>query len=76
VILDIVMPKMDGLACFHELKKVNPDVAVLAVSGYSDKAKEKRILEAGARAFLRKPFHVSELAQKMNNVLVSGDSGK
>lgn len=75
VVLDIVMPRLDGVACLRELKRINPDIVVVAVSGYSDKAKETEILQEGARAFLRKPFHVSELTQTLSKALASTHSG-
>jgi len=39
VLLDMIMPDMDGIATLKELKKINPDVPVIIVTGYGDVAR-------------------------------------
>ena len=69
VILDIVMPRMDGLQAFTLMREINPHAKVLISSGYSFDSKATRMLEDGAKALLQKPFRVSELREKVAEVL-------
>ena len=68
VLLDMTMPRMDGLTCFYKLRKVNPDVKIVVVSGYSKKSVMGRFGEQKADAFLQKPFSLDELCQAVKDV--------
>jgi len=62
VITDIVMPDVEGLETIHELRKINPKVKIIAVSGVSHKdAYLKMAKSLGADAVLSKPFSADEL---------------
>jgi PAS domain S-box-containing protein len=69
VVLDMNMPEMNGLDCFRELKKINPNVAVLIASGYSDPEETRAVLKEGAKSVLRKPFRAKELAQAVREAM-------
>jgi len=69
VLLDYMMPDMDGEDTYAELKKINPDVKVILSSGYDEKGKVKPLLDAGVDGFVHKPFHLAELSQTIRNVL-------
>lgn len=69
VILDMVMPGMNGGDVFERLKKINPDVRVLLSSGYSINGQAIRILEKGCEGFIQKPFDLQTLSRKINEVL-------
>jgi CheY-like chemotaxis protein len=69
VVLDMVMPDMDGDAVFNALKEINPDVRVLLSSGYSEFGKAEAILKRGCEGFLQKPFNVQELTTKIRQIL-------
>ncbi len=69
VILDLIMPDMDGRDVFIELKKINPDVKVLLSSGFSLEAKAIKLLENGAKAFIQKPYSTAELIVKITESL-------
>ncbi|OPX32749.1 hypothetical protein B1H10_07080 [candidate division KSB1 bacterium 4484_188] len=58
VILDMVMPVMDGRAAFIEIKKINPKQKIFIISGYSQREDLDEILREGADGFMRKPFQV------------------
>jgi len=62
VLIDIMMPFMNGIEATKEIIKRHPDASILAISIYSDK-KGKEILEAGAKAILPKPFKRSTLIE-------------
>lgn len=63
VILDIIMPKMDGPQTFIELKKINPDVKVILTSGFSYEKGIGELIESGAKGFIQKPFRSSDLSK-------------
>ncbi len=63
VILDMVLPKLGGRDIFAALRRVDPNVNVLLVSGYSLDGDTQSLLDDGARGFLEKPFHLSTLLQ-------------
>ncbi len=69
VILDVVMPDMAGDEILEKLLKLDPDVKVLLISGYSDKDQHNDLLEMGAADFIGKPFVVNKLLAKIREVL-------
>ena len=69
VILDMVMPVMDGRTAFMEIKKVKPDQKVLIISGYAQRENLEEILEKGASAFMRKPFQIEDILHKVQDIL-------
>jgi PAS domain S-box-containing protein len=71
VILDMVMPKMNGKQAFAAMQNVNPEVKVLITSGYSVDDDTEQLLQAGARGFMQKPFSVRELRATVNRILQS-----
>ncbi|MDA3838868.1 MAG: ATP-binding protein, partial [Candidatus Delongbacteria bacterium] len=69
VILDMIMPQMDGEEIYRELKKIDPRVRVLISSGYSITGKIRSILDNGGRGFIQKPFNITNLSIKIKNIL-------
>ncbi len=69
VLLDIIMPEMDGTQVFRQLKKIRPEVKVIITSGFSDGDKISELRKAGAVGFLPKPYSVSNLTVLINKVL-------
>ncbi len=63
------MPGMGGGETFERLKEINPEVRVLLSSGYSMNGQAKDILRRGVRAFIQKPFRVTDLSEKIREVL-------
>lgn len=61
VILDLVLPEMDGPETFRELQKIEPDVRVLISSGFTSDEIVDDLLAAGAKGFLEKPFEMRTL---------------
>jgi CheY-like chemotaxis protein len=61
IILDMIMPKMNGLECFTEIKKISPDVKIIMASGFSSDSDVKKLKESGLISYIRKPFRISEL---------------
>ncbi|WP_051328074.1 hybrid sensor histidine kinase/response regulator [Desulfatirhabdium butyrativorans] len=69
VILDLVMPVMDGEALFDALKAMNPQIKVIVSSGYPIDGKANEILKKGGNAFIQKPFSMKTFSEKIKTVL-------
>jgi len=69
VLLDIMMPVMDGAECFSRLKEIRPETKVLLFSGYSSEDQAERMLAEGAAGFLQKPFTARALADAVQRAL-------
>lgn len=68
VILDISMPRLNGLEATKEIKKVHPEIAVLVLTMYDDDQYVFSLLEAGAAGFLLKDIGSTELVQAVRDV--------
>lgn len=71
VILDMIMPDLGGNEVYDRLKEINPQIKVLLSSGYALTGKASDMLERGCNSFLKKPFSLKELSQKIKEVLAS-----
>lgn len=65
VVLDIRMPDMDGIRTLQELRKSDPDVAVIMLTGYGTLQTAQDAILAGANQYLRKPPDIPELLQSV-----------
>lgn len=72
VLLDMIMPHQSGDEVFFELKKMDPAVKVLVISGFSSELAVKSILANGGLDFLQKPFTIEDLAKHVRNCLGQG----
>ncbi len=61
VVLDLVMPKMDGMQAFRMLRKSSPDLGIILTTGYGEEEIRKRFGTLKLQGFLRKPFTASAL---------------
>jgi signal transduction histidine kinase len=61
VVLDIRMPEMDGIKALEELRKIDPHVSVIILTGYGMLSTAQQAMLAGANQYLRKPPDVVEL---------------
>lgn len=63
VILDMVMPKLNGVDTFNKLKEIDPDAKVIFTSGYSREWKIESQIEKEAAGFVQKPFQFKTLSR-------------
>jgi two-component system, cell cycle sensor histidine kinase and response regulator CckA len=73
VVSDVVMPEMDGPTLLKELRRRDPGVKVIFVSGYAEEAFEKNLPEEGSYAFLPKPFTLKQLVEKVKETTQDAD---
>lgn len=69
VILDFLMPEMDGRQCLNQILKLDPKAKIIIVSGYGADGTADRMLKEGARKFLDKPYEAMNLLQVAREVL-------
>ncbi len=72
VVLDMIMPKMDGNEVFLELREMDDKVNVMLISGYSNDGEIKKLTEENNLLFLRKPFKIDEMVQKVQELISRG----
>jgi two-component system response regulator HydG len=71
VLTDLVMRDSDGLAVLRAAKKVNPDAAVVVMTGYPSTETFREALQEGAADYLGKPLNLEVLRLKLGRVLES-----
>jgi len=69
VVSDVVMPEMDGPSLLKELRRRDPDVKVIFVSGYAEEAFAKNLPDKEQYEFLAKPFTLKALVAKVKETL-------
>jgi two-component system cell cycle sensor histidine kinase/response regulator CckA len=69
VLLDMIMPQQSGDEVFFELKRLDPSVKVLVISGFSSETAVQAILTNGGLDFLQKPFTIEELSKRVKACL-------
>jgi two-component system cell cycle sensor histidine kinase/response regulator CckA len=69
VILDIILPGMDGEIIYDRLKEIDPGIKVLIASGYSLNGKAGELMTKGCSGFIQKPFRMNQLSLKLNEIL-------
>jgi len=72
VILDISMPVMDGIEALTQLRKKDPNAAVIMATASGSAANIEECMKKGARAHVEKPFSPDELLATIKNVLKTG----
>ncbi len=69
VVLDMVMPEMDGRDVFRQLREINPDVKVVLSSGFSVSGQAGTLMEEGIQEFVQKPFSIADLCNAVRRVI-------
>ena len=65
IILDMVMPEMNGEETFYKLREINPDARIILSSGYSVDEKTRELIGKGALGFIQKPYRVNEIEEAL-----------
>ena len=69
MILDMMMPDINGKETFIRLKDIKPNVRAIMSSGYLPEQNISDLLDLGILGMLHKPFRKSELAKRIKEVL-------
>lgn len=68
VIMDIAMPRYDGIYGLENIKKLNPDAIVIILTGNSDKAINQQIIQLNPTMILEKPYPVEKLVSALKSI--------
>ncbi len=69
VLLDLTMPRMDGIAAMNEILDIRPETKVLLASGFSEDEMSERVTERPPSGFIRKPYDMAQLEAEIRRVL-------
>ncbi|MFC1834275.1 PAS domain S-box protein [Thermodesulfobacteriota bacterium] len=70
VILDMIMPKLNGREAFKEMKKINPGVKAILSTGYSQEYAVGDDTVDGIVGFVQKPYNLDQLSEALSEALV------
>ena len=70
VFLDIVLPDMGGEEVNSQLREARPGLKVIVCSGYANDGIVQKVLDAGAQAFIQKPFTVATVSAKLEELQI------
>ena len=68
LILDVMMPKVDGLAVLRRLRELGNPIPVLMLTAKGEVEDKVQGLDAGANDYLAKPFHLAELEARIRSL--------
>jgi CheY-like chemotaxis protein len=74
VILDMIMPGMDGGQTFDRIREIHSTIPVILSSGYSLNGQAEKIIDRGCSGFIQKPFDLETLSRKVHEVMNRGKS--
>ncbi|RMH81626.1 MAG: PAS domain S-box protein, partial [Calditrichaeota bacterium] len=69
VITDMIMPVMDGASTIKALREINPEVKIIAASGYMEDSRVSELIGDGANAFLQKPYTAERVLTLLHQLL-------
>jgi two-component system, cell cycle sensor histidine kinase and response regulator CckA len=69
IVLDLIMPEMNGKQAFAEIKKIRKDSKILISTGYAVDDKIEELLNKGCQGFIRKPFSLNEFSYALRKIL-------
>ncbi len=69
VLLDMIMPGMDGGKTFDAIREICPGMRVVLSSGYAIDGQAKKIMDRGCNGFIQKPFNLSSLSRKIRDIV-------
>ncbi|MFA7001093.1 MAG: response regulator [Candidatus Omnitrophota bacterium] len=69
VLLDVMMPGMDGLQCLEKIKQFDPKIVVIMLTALKDEVRIARALELGAYHYIVKPFSLGYLDNELSKIL-------
>ena len=71
VLLDVLMPRADGLQALQHIKAIHPNCAVIMLTGVNTQQLATKAIDSGAFDFVGKPFDINDLRQKVARAVES-----
>jgi DNA-binding NtrC family response regulator len=70
MIVDIILPDMNGLELTRKVKRLKPDMTVIIITGFIEEFDYEKAIEAGASDFIKKPFTLKELMVRIKQIRI------
>ncbi len=74
VILDLKIPGMDGIETLKTIKKLNPNIEVIMLTGHGDAGSVEEGMKNGAFEYIMKPVDIGDLITKIEKAMVKKES--
>ncbi len=68
VIVDLLMPDMNGKECYEELRKIHPTIPIILSTGINDAARKEGLKHLQVIGFLEKPYNMEKLQGMINKL--------
>jgi PAS domain S-box-containing protein len=69
ILTDMGLPKKSGIDVFQQVREINPKIKIVLASGFIALQQKSELLEAGANGFIQKPYMLTDVLQKIREVL-------
>ncbi len=73
ILIDLIMPDMDGTDLCEQIKRLKPDAVVYSVSGHADLYDSKRLENAGFDGHFSKPIRINEFIKEIETIFEGVD---
>ncbi len=71
ILMDLIMPRMNGVEAFRKIREINPGARVILMTAYYEEAQIKMALDEGAYRAVHKPVNVAQLMEMIGEATVS-----
>lgn len=68
VLMDMIMPRMNGAEAFYKMKEIDENCKIIIASGYTKDEKIDELIEDGVKGFIIKPYKISEISRVLDEV--------
>jgi two-component system, OmpR family, response regulator len=69
LIIDLMMPKMDGIELIQRIRKIDSDIAIIVFTGYASVETAVEALKLDVSDYVRKPFDIDDFREKIAEIL-------
>ncbi|MCX6668995.1 MAG: response regulator [Methanothrix sp.] len=69
VLMDILMPRLDGISATKKILQDDPSAKIIVISAVGKSGLENECLVAGAKGFIEKPFKIKDLLNSINSLV-------
>ncbi len=68
ILMDVEMPRMDGVTAMHEIRRTRPNATIVAVTAHALPAQEARLRAVGMTSYMAKPFGLAQLERLLREL--------
>jgi two-component system cell cycle sensor histidine kinase/response regulator CckA len=75
VLLDLILPDVNGADLYHVFREIDPRVKVMICSGYGPDGQAVELITSGCLGVIQKPYNITELSKTMMEIITAGKGG-